>query len=113
LSRDNRDLMLVRMRVLMIREMAMNMCVRLSRWRELVGSVGVRCLQMARVVVTHPALRCSCVDNQQAFAVVPAISKKIKVLFALCLLLIRREAIPLTMRMLNEAAFYIRKRYCP
>ncbi len=94
--------MLMPMRVFVVSEMAVGMKVRLTWLRQLPRRVGMRCQQVTWVVMAEPTLGCGGVGYQQAFAVMPAVTEQIIVLFTLGLLFLGCQAVPFPMGVLDE-----------
>src|SRR4051812_43019501 len=90
------------MGMLVVRQMAMRVGMRLAWRRQLLRGMRVGSLKMSPIIVAAPAFSRGRVSRQQALTVMPARTKQVVVLLALGRLFFRQEAIPFTMGMLDQ-----------
>src|SRR6266566_1188537 len=95
-------LMVVWMIMRMVGPVAMIVRVHSACWWQLLRAMGMLSIYMIWMIVSKPAIFGVIVSNQQAFAMMPAITEDIIVLLAFGGLLIFAQTIPLAMRMLFQ-----------
>src|SRR5690242_8077647 len=105
--------MIVSMLVRVVGPMLMIMLMGHAGWRQISGFVGVIALDVARVIVTRPAIGCLEIGAEQALAMMPARTKDVVVLLALRGSFFFIQAEPFAMRMFDQQLLYGRRGQSP
>src|SRR5947209_17344722 len=92
----------------MIWPVPMRMVMHDTCGRQLFWKVGMGTIQVIGMVVTAPQVLRSIVGDQQTFSVMPAIAEDVVVFLAFGGLLILAQAVPLAMRVLDDAPGHLR-----